>query len=100
MKLFKMSLPSEASDYIRKIGEHFIAFIHKLDQSGTIEENWDIVPYHKYIDSSIASISSYWISKIATYLTNALSQKYLRINQITNEGQLIVDLLYIRKLLS
>lgn len=23
----------EPSDYIRKIGEHFIAFIHKLDQA-------------------------------------------------------------------
>ena len=27
-------LPQEPGDYIRKVGEHFISFIHKLDHSG------------------------------------------------------------------
>lgn len=71
-KLFSMSLPSEASDYIRKIGEHFISFIHKLDQSGLVE-GWDLACYQRYVDSEAQSVSSLWISTIGTYITTVLS---------------------------
>ena len=78
----------EASEYIRKIGEHFVSFIHKLDQSEVLANNKDS--------------SDFWISLLGTFLVNTLSQKYLKINSFSQaaEKQLLTDLAYFRKLIS
>ena len=97
-----MSLPTEASDYIRKIGEHFISFIHKLDQA-QITQDLDIdIDLYKTHNQSFSSVSDYWINQLGTFLISCLSQKYLKIPTLSadSEKTLLVDLLYIRKLLS
>ena len=82
---------SEPNEYIKKIGEHFVSFIHQLDQSQVLQS---------YQDSQISS--DFWISLIGNYLVNTISQKYLKINSFSGqaERQLISDIIYIRKLIS
>ena len=79
-KLYLQSLPSESSDYIRKIGEHFISFIHKLDQSDLAKTlDPEIALYAKYCGVPSESISDFWIGHISSFLASTLSQKYLKI---------------------
>jgi hypothetical protein len=62
---FVLSLPSETSDYMRKIGEHFISFIHKLDSA--VEEQ-DLDLYQKAFDVSTKSVGEYWIGYLGDYM--------------------------------
>ena len=88
-----LSLPSEPGDYIRKVGEHFISFIHKLDQAGVTAK----------MENSLygGNATDYWLNMVGTHILHVLSQKYMRINMLSSEGekQLIADIVYIRKLI-
>ena len=86
-------MPSEPGDYIRKVGEHFISFIHKLDQAGVTAK----------MENSLygGNATDYWLNVVGTHMLQVLSQKYMRINMLSSEGekQLIADIVYIRKLI-
>lgn len=104
---FMLALPSDASDYVKRIGEHFISFIHKLDQAAILNDfDREIALYQKYCDPDvkdhITSCSEFWISQIGNFLASTLSSKYMKITTLSGDGekQLLVDILYIRKLLS
>ncbi|CDW77287.1 UNKNOWN [Stylonychia lemnae] len=101
----------ESSEYIRKIGEHFISFIHKLDSSqitATLDKTLNLYQIYSYDlhasnqHHTIQSASEYWIGEIGKYLVSTLSNKYMKINILSADGerQLIADIIYIKKLLS
>ena len=45
--------------------------------------------------------TDYWLNVVGTHIVQVLSQKYMRINMLSSEGekQLIADIVYIRKLI-
>lgn len=45
--------------------------------------------------------TDYWLNVVGTHIIQVLSQKYMRINMLSSEGekQLIADIVYIRKLI-
>ncbi len=53
-------MPREPGEYVRKVGELFIAFIHKLDQNGIIEKEEKERVYEEGMSSS-----EFWIGEIA-----------------------------------
>ena len=79
----------EVSDYMRRIGEHFISFIRKLDQYYTQEEIQD-------------DTQQEWLNKLARYLCAVLCLKYNRIKKIGDKvsaDQLVSDIAYFKKLM-
>ena len=78
----------EASEYIRKIGEHFISFIHKLDSSQiTVDFDQRIALYQSYCvpqqTRMLSSSSEYWINELGKFLVQTITQKYLKINSLS-----------------
>ena len=91
----------EPNEYIRKIGEHFISFIHKIDtQSNVIQFNSEINMYHKYCSEGVESVTQYWIGEIGMFIIKTVGHKFLKIGVLSGDGekQLISDVLYIKKL--
>ena len=92
---------AEASDYMRKIGEHFISFIHKLD-SQLLEGENVVALYQRHCDAQVRSAGEYWIGFVTDFIAQTVSAKYLKIPSLSQEGerQLMTDAIYARKLLS
>lgn len=86
---------------MRKIGEHFISFIHKLDTQ-LLDGAHDVALYQRYCDAQVRSPGEHWIGCIGDFIAQTLSAKYLKIPSLSQEGerQLVTDVIYARKLLS